>query len=272
MMQVKTGRGMSLTFETIRAIVLDAKRYGEKHLLVTLFSEKIGIMRCIAYGAATSANELAHALLPLTLGIYYVRPSTFLNAQARGQHALFEVKQAQILKGHQDVTADPACSLYALIMCDWMRATEGMEGADRNGELFRELEAALRLLPSQSAAGVLCHFGFRAARALGIDLEGDACLRCGEKGEVVYSFRDTGYLCTACAVGEQTGTYLSARQTSLMRKMVHVPLMRVNTIDLRETTVNTLLRVLFAILEEQAGISSKPLRVLTQMRKMFDES
>lgn len=268
---MKTGRGMNRTFETIRAITLDVRTYGENHLWVTLFSEKKGVVRCTAYGAATSANELARALIPMTYGIYFIRKSAAYSERDQSQQ-VYEIKQAQILKGHQDVAADPARSLYALTMCDWVRATEGAEGVASVGELFRELEAALRLLSTQSAAGVLCHFGFRMVRVLGIDLQGTACLRCSESGELVYSFREAGYLCTGCAAREPFGTTLSVRHTSVMRKMVHTPLWRINAIHLRDTTANILLRALFTILVEQAGISSKPLRVLTQMREIFDES
>ncbi len=178
--------------ETVRALVLRAFDFSETSLVVTLYSDRLGLLRAIAKGARRPGSMLHGGLGRFSLS------SVTLYPRKTGLHVLSEADledgfpglgdslpayfgahyAAEILLG-MTAEGDPSAGIFDAALSAFKALSRGL---DRDLALFR------------FEAGMLFHTGH-------LPLTGE-CVECGRaldrKAEVAFSAWSGGAFCPAC--------------------------------------------------------------------------
>ena len=176
----------------LRAVVLRTVDYGERDLVVTLFSRERGKLSAFARGARSSRRRFGGALEPFTL--------LAAEVTERGGD-LWVLEDAGVERGFGNLRGDLAriaCASYAVEL-----ARELVRDAEPHEDLFDGLVAYLGLLDEAPARPWdLRRFELDALRAAGLQPALVECARCGRpagEGPARFDPLQGGVLCPACA-------------------------------------------------------------------------
>ena len=188
------------------ALLLRRVAYGESDLVVTLFTEQIGMLAAVARGARRSSRRFP-ALEPmhqLRVGLDLV-PGRELGL----------LGEATLERPRLRLTASLSCMQAAGQGLRWLRQTAPARTAEPR--LWIEVNALLDALDADGSAhcaqALLGAFGLRMLAAAGWGLELGQCVRCErscpERSSAFVDVRAGGVVCRRCGGG---GIVLSARQ------------------------------------------------------------
>lgn len=209
---------MILRRETVRALLLKRQNYGEADRLVTLFTDRFGVLRVVAKGVRRIPSRRGGHLEPLTeiVGIVH------------GQRGRYYLAAIETVDHFPRLAADRTAVARASILAGTVLAL--FEQEDPQPELFSALEQGFSLLPTLPAPKrslLEAAFCLYALHKAGLAPQLNACLQCGAPAPqeaVVLSASDGGWRCLSCH-GSLAGTRhsLSLRQLRALRYLQAYP-------------------------------------------------
>jgi DNA repair protein RecO (recombination protein O) len=176
----------------VEALVLKATPLGEAGRLVTLYTQSMGKLRCVARGVRRPGSKLAGHLEPLTHTELLV---------ARGR-TLDVISQAQALRCFVGVRQDlgrTARAIYCTELVDAFTPDEEPSAA-----IFTLLLEVLRWIEDGEQELALRYFEVRLLEHLGYAPELYRCVQCTKEvtpGDHSFSTSSGGVVCMACLGG-----------------------------------------------------------------------
>lgn len=186
--------------ETVEAVVLTSRPYGESHRIVTLLTRRFGVVGAMAHGAQRQHSPLAGATA-LTNGLFQIR---------RRDQGLADLVQAEILFQYPRTRADIKRSMCAQAALELALALGRQLAPAEGSPLYEEVMAALeRLEQGTSVHMTLAHLFVRLSPLAGLSIAASRCAVCERPLEGLAALRfapsSGGLVCPACAAKPATG-------------------------------------------------------------------
>ena len=234
--------------EQIDAIILNSKDYKEKDALISVLSEKYGLLHLVAKGIRKINSKNASACLPFT--------NANLMVDIKEQRDLHTLQSAVIIRSFRLIREDLLKQSMASFFCEMIEKSNFDEGV-----YSVLLEALSYLQEAQNPFGVLCLFQSIMNRMHGIEPFVDGCVRCGALHNIyALSYRDGGFVCTSCSRQGmdfiQNKERLKKFRLLCKAKWMHYEILKEVLFDYDDFLH------LYAYFEEYAGIGMKSIRFL----------
>ena len=124
-----------------RAFILKIKPFREGHLLVTLLTEKRGVLRALAQKAQFSNSPLHASCQPFVEADFLLRVST---------KSMATILQSEIIDPHSILRFDYSKAGFAAACSEWIRQVAGEEGLTIPSAAFHCLENGLSWIENGS--------------------------------------------------------------------------------------------------------------------------
>ena len=180
--------------ESLQALVLQTKPYGESHRLVILLTRERGIIRAIANRAVLQHNHLYAATQELGRSLLQVRLAG---------DALATVTQGTLLDNYTELRVDMEKYVYSSAVMELLLNMDRSGGRVSSVDLFDDVIAGLeRMRQSVSPRFVLAYLQLSLLPSFGVTLSIASCAHCGAKLErsTGFSFQSGGFVCADCAL------------------------------------------------------------------------
>lgn len=179
-------------FDT-EAIILKTLRLGEADKLVTLLSDKRGILKAVAKGSRRPKSGYGSSLEPFTLcriGLFEKKPTI-----------LIRMNHAEIIHSHRKIRDSLEQIEIASKMVRFILAL--LPEGEPNHEIFHLLKNGLRQVQTERDRDWLfCAFEFKCLKFAGYHPRFDHCVGCRgnlEKQPAYFSAPQGGMVCECCA-------------------------------------------------------------------------
>lgn len=199
-----------------RAIVSNTMRMTGSSKLVTLVTERYGLVKAVAKGARRPTSRFGAALEPVTYVevIYY----------AKENRELQTLSGAEIIEAYPAIKADIHTLCAASVMVEAAQTVTAPE--DPSSGMFPVLVEGLANLehnPSGDRDKHVWRFLLRLIAAAGYRPAFDRCVLCGKKPRetsVFFSYTDGGVVCSCAGPGDRYGFRVSPGALMVMKSLM----------------------------------------------------
>ncbi len=197
-----------------RALVLRARRLGEKDKLLTLLSPEIGKVGARAPGACSVKSKLSAGAEPFIV-------ATFLLHRGKSLYTISQLEVGETYANIRGNVHDYALGLYLAEMVE--KTIE--EGGEASPAIYRLLTDCWHLLNEQKGDRDILsrYFELRLLDLLGYRPHLHDCVFCGEtKGPFYWNNSNGGIFCENCSEG-QARFVLSGGVLAILRSFLAMP-------------------------------------------------
>ncbi len=198
------------------AVVVHSLRMTGSSKLVTLISERYGLLKVMAKGARRPKSRYGAALEPLTLV-----DITYYHKDTRDIQSLSDV---EIRESYDMLKTD--IGLFSVASCMLETTRFGTAGGDPSAgtyPLLIESLASLEKAPAKDNRKHLWRFMLRFLDIAGYRPDFEQCIECGKKPKgrsVFFSYADGGILCSCSDPGSRFGSNVSPGVLMVMRDLI----------------------------------------------------
>ena len=217
-----------------RAFILKSKPFREGHLLVTLLTEKRGVLRALAQKAQFSNSPLHASCQPFVEADFLLRVSP---------KSMASILQSEVIDSHRILRYDYNKAGFAAACSEWIRQVAGEEGLATPATAFHCFENGLTWIENASEpAFAYLRFLSCALSEAGISLEVDELLT----------------------------WKLSANATELLIEMIESRGQLPTDVHYARDSIYELLEILSLWIFDQTGIVLKSLKLAIQLSGGWD--
>jgi len=256
--------------ERLQAVVLQIKPFHESHRLVDLLTRERGVIRIVAHGAQKPQHPLFSILQPLSECQLQVRS---------GVSGMGTVDQGRSLRVFATLQEDPVRLAYGIAIAELILRVAGVEDASRIGmkALYTDLLLSCERLANGFAPGIVFSAMLISALPLaGLGLDMQSCAACGSLGNSLewFSLARSGGICAVCAATteERLAWPLSPRSRHVLSQLSKTPWKNIRSVNVSVATEREVVRLLTALLEEQAGVELRSVRIAEQLDVRYTAS
>ncbi len=252
-----------MRLRTTRAIVSKTMKMSNSSKLVSLITEKHGLVKVVAKGARRPKSKFGAALEPITLinSIYYYRDTRELQPLSDVEiikpytKLKLDLKMLSIASGIVEIAQthtaleDPKAGTFDLVV----RSLNGLEASnvkDAEKHLWRFV---LRLLAAAGYSPLL-----------------DKCAMCGRKPKgksVFFSFTDGGLICSCTDRGDRFGFMVSPGSLMVMKNLMTEKLEDLPKLKIGIAQSMEIEKIILQFLTYHSGFSRPP-KSLAFLRKL----
>ena len=246
-----------------RAVVSKTMRMSNSSKLVTLITEKYGLVKVMAKGARRPKSMFGASLEPITVAdcIYY-------NKEMRDIQTL---SSSEIVSPYLHIKDDLVLLSIASCMVEigQTHTAEGDFSAGTFGLVVESLDG-LESGRKKDSEKHLWRFMMRLLAASGYKPLLDSCMKCGKKpksSSVFFSFSDGGVLCSCTDPGGRYGFRVSAGSLMVMKSLLDSDVTDLTRLSIGSHQRQEVEKTILQFLAYHTG-SSRPLKSLAFLRKL----
>ncbi len=189
-----------------RAVVLRTHKFGEADRIIVMLGEQTGKIRAVAKGVRKTASKIGARL----------EPFSHVDAQLYKGRELDTVRQVELVDAYFNIRNDFDRLSQAMAMVEAVdKMTPDREPVP---ELYVMLHRALSALDAHNSALLVGAFYWKLLALEGGAPQVEACVRCGESGELcAFDMLEGGVLCRTC----RSGSSISAEALEILRLVLH---------------------------------------------------
>lgn len=179
-----------MTYKT-KGIILRRTNFGETDRIITILTEKFGLVRVIAKGIRKTLSKLAGHLEPFCV-------TEFLIAEGRN---LDIISGAQIRKCHLNLRSNLAPIQTANYLAEII--AKMLPENEKHPEIFELMDETLEHLNSAPGELLIAYFELNFLSSIGYHPELEKCVRCGAKltSDNYFEYDAGGIVCRKCNNG-----------------------------------------------------------------------
>lgn len=248
---------------TTRAVVSNTMRMSNSSKLVSLITERYGLVKVVARGARRPTSRYGAALEPVTFVdvIYYQKEN-------RELHTL---SSADIIEDYPRIKADLRVICTASSILEAAQMATAPE--DPVSGTFPILVSALDSLERTGGKDLdkhLWRFMLRLLAAAGYRPALDRCALCGKRpktNSVFFSYQDGGMICSCADSSERYGFRISPGALMVMKTLIHAPDDELPRISVGPRQRHEIEHAVFQFFSYHTGTSRQP-RALAFLKKL----
>lgn len=246
-----------------RAVVSNTMRMSNSSKLVSLITERFGLVKVVAKGARRPTSRFGAALEPVTFidAIYYQKENRELQT----------LSSADIIEDYPHIKADVRvfCTASAILEAAQMATAP----EDPASGTFPVLVGALDSLERSGGREMdkhLWRFMLRLVAAAGYRPALDRCALCGKRpktNSVFFSYSDGGLICSCAEAGDRYGFWISPGALMVMKALMRATDEELPRIGIGPRQRREIEHAVFQFFAYHTGSSRQP-RALAFLKKL----
>lgn len=252
-----------MRLRTTRAVVSKTMKMSNSSKLVSLITEKHGLVKVVAKGARRPKSKFGAALEPITLinCIYYHRDTRELQS----------LSDAELVEPYTKLKSDLKMLSIAFSIVEIAQTHTALEDPKAGTfDLVVESLNGLEASEIKDAEKHLWRFVLRLLATAGYSPSLDKCVICGRKPKgtsVFFSFADGGLICLCTDPGDRFGFMVSPGSLMVMKSLMSEKLEDLKKLKIGISQRLEIEKIILQFLAYHSG-SSRPLRSLAFLRKI----
>jgi DNA repair protein RecO (recombination protein O) len=231
--------------------------------LVTLITERYGLVKVMAKGARRPTSRFGAALEPVTYVdvIYYQKENREIQT----------LSSAEIIEAYTHIKSDLRALCAASVMIEATQTVTALD--DPSSGTIPVLLEGLDCLERNSGRDVekqVWRFLLRLAAAAGYRPTLDRCVVCGKKPSatsVFFSYTDGGLVCSCSEIGERYGFWISPGALMVMKSLLRTGADELNRITVGPRQAREIENAVLQFISYHTGSSRTP-RSLSFLKKL----
>ncbi len=243
-----------MNIRTTRAIVAKTMKLSNSSKLVSLITERYGLVKAVAKGARRPKSVFGAALEPITLInclVYY-----------RENRELQNLSSTEIIDPFDELKSDLETLAIASAVVEIALSQTALEDPGANTfALTVEGLNELRAVGPAHAEKALWWFALRLLAAAGYRPVLDACVKCGSRprgGSAFLSFDDGGVVCACSETDSRFGLKVSPGALMAMKRLTDGSASSMTRLKISPAQAREIERVVLQFLAYQTGSSRTP--------------
>lgn len=240
--------------EAIEGIAISEIAYGETSKIINVFTKEFGIIGVICKGAKSMKSRLRAVTTRFTFGtfnVYYKKDklSTLISVDIINNFT--NIKQNIELMGYINYLTELASQVYK------------QNSDEQIYNLY--VKALLKIENGLNPAVMTNILELKLLDFLGINLELNKCVKCGNKDNIItIDPEQGGYVCGKCRIDEQI---LDPKVIKMMRMYYYVEIDSISKIDINYDISNKINSLLNNYYDNYTGLYLNSKRFLDSLRK-----
>ncbi len=240
--------------ETIEGIVISEIAYGETSKIINIFSRDFGIVGIICKGAKSMKSRLRAVTTRFSYGnfnLYYKKDKLSTLISVDPINNLTNIKQDIILMGYLNYLTELATQVYK---------------QNNNEEIYNlYIKTILKIENGLNPAVMTNILELKLLDYLGINLELNKCIKCGNKDNIItIDPLQGGYICAKCHKDEEV---LDSKIIKMIRMYYYVEIDSISKIDIKYDISHKINLFLNNYYDNYTGLYLNSKKFLDSLRK-----
>ena len=240
-----------------KGVIIKAQDYKENDKLIWMYTEELGKISIIARGSKKSKSKFLSITLPLCFSEYVL---------FKGKN-MYNLQEGRIINSFQSLLNNLDKLTYSSYVCELIDI--GIEGGDKNSQLFRDFVTCLYLLSTDALdyEMLIRSFELRLLKATGYGIEFDRCSICKKtiNSSNYISLSNYGGVCEEC--NKEHGLFISRATFSALRFLNNTPMDKVYRLNLNDDIKKQVEKVTTFIINSNYARKPKSLEMLNYIKE-----
>ena len=238
--------------EKVEGIVLKVTPYKETSRIINVYTKEHNLIGILAKGASSLKSNLRTSTSLYTYGYFYIYYK---------ENKLSLLTQVDIIDSFNNIRNDITLISYMAYLCD---LTYQVLKQNEESEIFNILIQGLKKINDKLDPLIITNIiELKYVDYLGISLNLDSCVRCGNNTNIITIDGDAGgFICTNCLNDEQI---VSPKTIKMIRMYYYIDIKTISTIKISDVVKNEINNFLNKYYDRYTGLYLKSKEFLNKI-------
>ncbi len=239
----------------IEGIIISETPYGENSKVINIFTKEKGLVGVMCNSVKSIKNPLRTKTLKFTYGIFHINYN-----EKRLSHLI----DVDVLNNLKNIKSDIEKISYLNYISDLTYQTIKQNDDEKIYDIF--IDVILKMEEGKDPLILTNILELKYLDYLGVGLNLDSCIRCGNKQNIVTLDPDEGgYICQNCYQGEKI---ISPKSIKLLRMYYLIEIKSISDIKINKDTANEINYFLDKYYERYTGLYLKSKNFIKEIAKL----
>ena len=236
----------------VMGIIVSVTAYGEKSLILNVFTKDLGVIGVMAKGAKNIKSKLRSYVMPFTFGYFYIYYK---------ENKLSTLKEVDIIDQFKNIHEDITLISYLNYIVSLSYECYKESKVDN---IFNIMIEGLKKIDDKLDPMVISNIiEVKYLDYLGVGINLDSCSICGNNKDIItISLDDGGLICKNC-LNEQT--IYNIKMVKLLRMYYYVDIKSIGKLDIKDDIKNNINMFLSMYYDKYTGIYLKSKNFLNKI-------
>ena len=236
---------------SVKGIVVSTTPFKETSKIINIFTENMGIIGCVSKGCKSLKSKLRLPSEKFAYGTFH------LYYNEKGLSTLIE---GDIENYFLNIKSDILKISYLSYICE---LAVHVYKESENNEVYKLMEDAILKIEENHNPMIITNIlELQYLNYIGINLNLDECVKCGNSKVVTLSMARGGYVCSKC---RENDPIVDEKVLKLLRLYYYVDISKITNLDIDETTSKTINHILWEYYDEYSGVRLKSKKFLREL-------
>lgn len=228
---------------SVEGIVISNVSYKESSKIINIYTKDMGIIGCISKGCKSMKSKLRLASEKFAYGTFHI---------SYKENGLSTLTDADIEDYFINIKSDIVKISYLSYICE-LSSKVFKESNDE--EIYPLMISAIKKLEENYDPKIITNIlELKYLNYIGINLNLDECVSCGNTKVVTISLPKGGYICSHCRTNEPL---VDEKVLKLMRLYYYVDISKITNLDIDKNISNKINHIISEYYDLYSGVASK---------------
>lgn len=236
---------------SVEGIVVSSTPYKESSKILNIFTKDMGIIGCMSKGCKSLKSKLRLTSEKFAYGVFHMYYK---------ENGLSTLIDGDIKDYLINTKSDIIKISYLTYICE---LSVNVYKESENEEIYPLMINAIKKIEEGHDPKIITNIlELQYLSYIGINLDLDGCVKCGNKKVVTLSMSRGGYICANCRTNEPI---IDEKVIKLMRLYYYVDISKISNLDIDKKVSNTINTIISEYYDEYSGVTTKSKRFLREI-------
>ena len=236
---------------SVEGIVISSTPFKETSKIINIFTKDKGIIGCIAKGSKSLKSKLRLPSERFAYGTFHMYYK---------ENGLSTLIDGDIKNYFINIKSDILKISYLTYICD---LASNVFKESNDNEVYDLMESAILKIEDNHDPKIITNIlELQYLNYLGINLNLDNCVKCGNSKIVTLSLSKGGYVCNNCRTDEPL---LDAKVLKLLRLYYYVDISKISNLDIDKNVSDMINTIIDEYYEQYSGVYLKSKKILKDL-------
>ena len=238
---------------SVEGIVISTVPYKENSKIINIFTKNMGIIGCVSKGCKSLKSKLR------LISEKYAYATFNISYKENGLSTLIE---GDIIDFHMNIKSDITKISYLSYICE---LSSKVYKECNDNEVYNLMIDAIKKIENNYNPKIITNIlELKYLNYIGINLDLDKCVSCGNTKIITISLQKGGYICSNCRTNE---LLIDEKVIKLLRLYYYVDISKISNLDIDEKISNKIDEIITEYYDLYSGVASKSKNFLKKLEE-----
>ena len=238
---------------SLEGIVVSTVPYKESSKIINIFTKDMGLIGCIAKGCKSIKSKLRLGSEKFAYGTFHI---------SYKENGLSTLTEVDIEDYFINIKSDITKISYLSYICE---LSEKVFRESNDKEIYSLMINAIKKIEENYEPKIITNIlELKYLNYIGINLNLDECVSCGNTKVATISLQKGGYICSNCRTNEPQ---VEEKVLKLLRLYYYVDISKITNLDIEKEISNKINRIITEYYDLYSGVSSKTKSFLNKLEE-----